>query len=513
MADPQYTLLIVDDNEDNLDMLARRLRRKGYAVRCASSGQQALAQLQAEGADLVILDVMMPGMSGLEVVERIRKQPRLQSLPVIMATAKADSEDVVRALDLGADDYVAKPIDVDVLLARVRAQLRGKHRQLTGHVPQAAAPATPNSSPEVQPGAGPAGPQLSLPPPATDGSHDATGAAPLGPGSILDGRYQLESVLGNGGFGVVYRARHLHMDRPVAVKLVHRHLLSRTDVVRRFQREAMSGCRVRHPNAVAILDAGVASGGPYLVMELLEGNTLEQEIVSSRRLSLPRAAQIVGPLCDALITAHEAGIIHRDIKPANILLSRQPEGEVVKVLDFGIATIVEAGGRKRDTVEGIIGTPAFMAPERLTGGVEDARSDVYGVGATVYCMLTGVLPHDTESDNPLVQALAQLRTPPTPINERRRSIPTPVAAIVMAALATDPSQRPTLAQFRRDFLKAVEGSQSKAGASGADSGMFAPVHIGRSAFGELETLVADKASRTEDPTQPTPSDEAQKGRA
>ena len=98
MADPQYTLLIVDDNEDNLDMLARRLRRKGYAVRCASSGAQALAQLQTEAADLVILDVMMPGMSGLEVVERIRKQPRLQSLPIIMATAKADSEDVVRAL-------------------------------------------------------------------------------------------------------------------------------------------------------------------------------------------------------------------------------------------------------------------------------------------------------------------------------------------------------------------------------------------------------------------------------
>ena len=145
-------------------MLARRLRRKGYTVRCASSGQQALAQLQTEAADLVILDVMMPGMSGLEVVERIRKQPRLQSLPIIMATAKADSEDVVRALDLGADDYVSKPIDVDVLLARVRAQLRGKHRQLTGHSPQ-----TPASGHAELPARGAAWrgarrPQLSLPP-------------------------------------------------------------------------------------------------------------------------------------------------------------------------------------------------------------------------------------------------------------------------------------------------------------------------------------------------------------
>ena len=285
----QYTLLLVDDNPDNLDMLGRRLRKKGYKVLASPSGKDALQTLARDPVDLIILDVMMPEMSGLEVVERVRKEPHWKTIPIIMATAKSESEDVVAALDLGADDYVPKPIDVDILLARVRVHLRGR---------------PPRTAQDVASG---------NKPPSIPESLES-----LKPGTIIDGKYRIEGQLGSGGFGVVYRASHLHLATNVAVKIVHRHLLSRQDVVRRFQREGMSGFRVRHVNAVAILDAGVAEIGPYLVMELLEGHTLEDELKKEKVLPLSRAAQVMVPVCDALMAAHSAGLIHRDIKPANV---------------------------------------------------------------------------------------------------------------------------------------------------------------------------------------------------
>jgi len=448
MADSQYTLLLVDDNPDNLDMLARRLRKKGYKILCAPSGHDSLRTLSKEAVDLVILDVMMPEMSGLEVVERIRKEPHWKTLPIIMATAKNESQDVVTALDLGADDYVAKPIDVDVLLARVRVHLRGRPLR-TAPIAEAPASAKTPSQGET--------PQ-SLP-----------------PGTIIDGKYRIEGQLGSGGFGVVYRASHLHLDTPVALKIVHRHLLSRPDVVRRFQREGMSGFRVRHGHAVAVLDAGVAEIGPYLVMELLEGHTLEEELSEKRILPLARAAEILIPVCEALTIAHQAGIIHRDIKPANIMLAKQSGGEVIKVLDFGIATFVDGQVQSSATSEGLIGTPAFIAPECLTGKPVDHRSDIYSIGVTLYCLLTGKLPHRTDSNNPLVQVLAQLHDPPVHILKRRFELPREIADLIMEAIAYDPSRRPTLQQIRKELLALTAQTRRMEEPRISESGMFLPL--------------------------------------
>lgn len=446
MADPQFSLLLVDDNEDNLDMLARRLRKKGYRVHCSSSGKDALRTLSNEPVDLVILDVMMPEMSGLEVVERIREEPHFRSLPIIMATAKTDSKDVVAALDRGADDYVAKPIDVDILLARLRVHLRGR-------VPKTVAerPPTPQSQS--------LGESLEL----------------LKPGTLLDGKYRIEGQLGSGGFGVVFRASHVHLETPVAVKVVHRHLLSRPDVVRRFQREGMSGFRVRHANAVAILDAGVADIGPYLVMELLEGHTLEEELSRSQVSSLHRAAQVMVPVCEALACAHQAGIIHRDIKPANVMLAKQGGLELVKVLDFGIATFVDAPVSSTQTGDEFVGTPAFIAPERLTGKPTDDRSDIYSVGVTLYCMLTGKLPHRADGVNPLLQVLAQLHDPPVPILKRRADLPLAIAELTMAAIASDPRLRPSLQEIKEQLLKVSGASPSNVVPQLSESGFFLPL--------------------------------------
>ena len=446
MAEPQFLLLLIDDNEDNLDMLARRLRKKGYRALCSSSGSDALRTLSREPVDLVILDVMMPEMSGLEVVERIRKEPHWKSLPIIMATAKTDSKDVVTALDLGADDYVAKPIDVEVLSARLRVHLRGQ---------------TPKSS---------AAPANKLHSQSVTESLES-----LKPGTLIDGKYRIEGQLGSGGFGVVYRASHVHLDTQVAVKVVHRHLLSRPDVVRRFQREGISGFRVRHANAVAILDAGVADIGPYLVMELLEGHTLEEELKGGQVLSLHRAAQVLIPVCDALTAAHQAGIVHRDIKPANVMLAKQGGLELVKVLDFGIATFVDTPVQNATGTDNFIGTPAFIAPERLTGKPSDDRADIYSVGVTLYCMLTGKLPHRTDSDNPLLQVLAQLHEAPVPILQRRAELPPTIADLTMATLARDPKLRPSLQQVRERLLVVSTPAAKQIEPVLSDSGFFLPL--------------------------------------
>jgi len=466
MADPQYTLLLVDDNPDNLDMLGRRLRKKGYKILSAASGREALQTMAKEPVDLVILDVMMPEMSGLEVVERIRKEPHWKSIPIVMATAKSESEDIVTALDLGADDYVPKPIDVDILLARVRVHLRGRPARTALDVES-----------------------TTKPPPLPESLES------LKPGTIIDGKYRIEGQLGSGGFGVVYRASHLHLATPVAVKLMHRHLLSRPDVVRRFQREGMSGFRVRHVNAVAILDAGVAEIGPYLVMELLEGHTLEEELKQEKVLPLSRAAQVMIPVCDALQAAHQAGLIHRDIKPANILLTKQTGIEVVKVLDFGIATFVHAPVKSTNTSDNFLGTPAFIAPESLTGKAVDDRSDIYSIGVTLYCALTGKLPHRADNDSPLLQVLAQLHSPPVPIDKRRFDLPSEICSLIMAAISTEPQQRPTLLQIKEQLMSYTSGFADLSSPELSESGMFLP----------LAATLLNSGSEADDPAPSTVS--------
>jgi len=266
-------------------------------------------------------------------------------------------------------------------------------------------------------------------------------------------RYQVLGVLGSGGFGAVYRARHLGLDREVAVKVMHGHLLANESAVRRFAQEGVSACRVKHPNAVAVLDAGsTAQGVPYLVMEFLEGHSLQEELAHEGALRLRRSAEIIAPVCEALAEAHRSGIVHRDIKPANILLSTALQGEVVKVLDFGIAKFLEDRPGAPNTAGEVAGTPQYMAPERLLGERSDARSDAYSVGVTFYEMLTANLPFTASGSSPFSMALRQLREPPRPLQDYRPDLPAPLCDLTMRFLSRDPADRPTIDEFRSEVL-------------------------------------------------------------
>jgi serine/threonine protein kinase len=283
----------------------------------------------------------------------------------------------------------------------------------------------------------------------------ALSTPPHGIGAVLESKYELKEKLGTGGFGSVYRARHVTLDTFVAVKVLHAHLLDSEETRARFAREGITACRVRHPNAVAVLDAGTTEqGAPYLVMELLEGPSLLEELARERVLRARRVAEVAAPVCEVLQAAHAAGVIHRDIKPANILIARTPRGEVVKVLDFGIAKLVDEVFEAPVTAGGhVVGTPHYMAPERLMGGAADEPSDVYSVGAMLYQMLCGRLPYGNAAATPLGQALRQLKGKAIPVAQVRPDLPGELADAVMRCLETVPGARPTLAELTETLLR------------------------------------------------------------
>jgi CheY-like chemotaxis protein len=427
-----FTLLVVDDNAENREMLSRRLLKKGFQVLVAEGGREALSAIESQPVDLVLLDIMMPGMSGVEVLEELRKTRSAADLPVIMATAKTDSEDVVQALELGANDYVTKPIDFPVVLARVQSQLRlKKSKRAQQAALQAEAVERMLAGPEAR------------------------------PGGLLAERYRLESRIGSGAFGTVYRAIHLELDSAVAVKVLQTGVQSDAEAVARFRREGISACRVRHPNAVQVLDFGVTPRGTaYLVMELLEGHSVLEELLRRKTLTPARAASLLIPVCEVLSVAHEAGIIHRDIKPSNVFLQRTPVGEVVKVLDFGIAKIAgEQALKQHLTVEGaILGTPAYMAPERFGSKPFDGKSDVYSLGVTFFQMLEGRLPFVSQGGDAMAVAMAHLNDPVPPLTQVVPALRAPLQHQIQRAMAKRPEERPSAAELAVELRRTIEQS-------------------------------------------------------
>jgi len=224
-------------------------------------------------------------------------------------------------------------------------------------------------------------------------------------GHVIADRYRLEGKLGTGGIGIVYRAVQLPLGRPVAVKVLHDDLLLLHELRARFEREARVLSALTHPHVVGISDYGIDGERPFLVMELLEGHTLE-EVVRGDPIEPERALAIARHVLLGLASAHQKGIAHRDLKPANVFLSRMPDGsEHVKLLDFGLARMVESDGAIDDqptlTKRGVVfGTPAYMSPEQASGSAVDERSDVYSAGVLLFELLAGRRPFigDTRAD-------------------------------------------------------------------------------------------------------------------
>jgi serine/threonine-protein kinase len=277
-------------------------------------------------------------------------------------------------------------------------------------------------------------------------------------GYVIDGRYRVEGVLGRGGMGVVYRARHEVMDKLVAIKI----LLPTEDgdVVERFVNEARAATAIGNAHIVGTVDFGeLPDGSTYFVMEYLEGQTLARRIKTDGFIPVRATLQIARQIVEGMSAAHRAGIVHRDLKPENIFLTRRDDAEdFVKLLDFGIAKMQNV--QNRITRAGtIFGTPHYMSPEQAAGAEVDPRTDIYSLGIMLYEMLSGAVPFDAE--NPLGLLTQHMYSEPVPLGRlasTRQPIPSPVDAIVLKCLAKKPEDRyGSMGELREDIERAERG--------------------------------------------------------
>ncbi len=285
------------------------------------------------------------------------------------------------------------------------------------------------------------------------------------PGHLLgEGKYELLSPLGRGAMGAVWLARHVALDRMVAVKMLHNGLelgrsqqstqARRDNASERFLKEARTASHLRHKNTVQLLDYGADAQERWLVMEYLEGKNLNDELPDGDRLPAQRAIDIVSQVLASLAEAHDFGIVHRDLKPANIMLvpwvdDDGREVELAKVLDFGIATMMSDEAADRNEVAG---TPEYMSPEQAQALDVDPRSDLYAVGVLLYRLLTGDTPF--AGDTPMLTMLAHVNDRPVPPRELEPKISSELETIILGALEKDPWQRAESARAMRAALLA-----------------------------------------------------------
>ena len=300
---------------------------------------------------------------------------------------------------------------------------------------------------------------------------------------MLAGRYELGEELGSGAVGRVFIAHDQLLGRDVAVKL----LSPDSDPVtrQRFVREARTAAKLHHPNAVAVYDTGESDGQPYLVMELVRGQTLADLIERHGPLEIDEVVGITAGVLQGLEAAHRAGMVHRDVKPGNVLL---PDDGGVKLSDFGIAKVLDDEGADVTMAGVLMGTPTYLAPELLAGDPPSPASDVYGVGCLLYAQLTGDPPF-TRGDAMAI-AYAHRNEAVPPIDSRRADVPEDLAAVVMRALAKEPGDRYPSAIAMRTAL--LEGPDAVAAADDA-----ATVALGAAAARD-RTAVLD---HSDEPTQ------------
>jgi serine/threonine protein kinase len=276
-------------------------------------------------------------------------------------------------------------------------------------------------------------------------------------GDILAGKFRIERVLGVGGMGMVVSAMHIHLDERVAIKFLLPEALANPEAVTRFGREARAAVKIKSEHVARVIDVGaLETGAPYMVMELLRGRDLGQQLRETGALPVALAVEYVLQACEALAEAHAIGIVHRDLKPANLFLTMRADGSpCVKVLDFGISKVAAAAGSGSDMgmtrTQSIMGSPLYMSPEQMASARDvDPRSDVWAIGCVLYELITGRVPFEAET-MPQLCTLILHREPPSP-RSIRPELPEAIEGVIMRCLRKDRTHRyPNVGALARDL--------------------------------------------------------------
>ncbi|HEY9787814.1 MAG TPA: protein kinase [Candidatus Obscuribacterales bacterium] len=518
MVESVTTILIAED-QDIMRLGLKLTLEKLSGVKVigeAADGQEAISQAQSLRPDVVLMDIGLPVVDGIQATQDIKKtQPDTR---IIMFTSDETDDTVFKALSAGADGYALKNISADRLATAITAVMQGAawldpgvaNRVLRA---RAGASASPSSATTQAPLSAPPmmDRQLEILQMIADGlsleqiaaklnSSSATlehqlrsilgsfltkkeaeeelrrtgttkvsyGGPPaddhfdaelLQPGTRLDERYVIECPLGEGGMSIVYQARHLLMGKKVALKMLRNRLAKDSLAVRRFQHEAKAAGALTHPNLVSIFDFGITrQGRPYLVMDFVDGLSLEDYMSREETVDVGRCLKIFAQVCDALWAAHEKGVLHRDLKPSNIMLIENADGsDLVKLLDFGIAKCLDEEMNPRLTQTGeLFGTPLYMSPEHCRGLSVDARSDIYSLGCVIYETISGEPPFTGES---LLDVLnKQVNDAPSrlPLLKPGKIIPPALEQLIFKTLEKDPEKRPQTALELKKMLLEIK---------------------------------------------------------
>ncbi len=300
-------------------------------------------------------------------------------------------------------------------------------------------------------------------------------------GTVVDGRYEIQQRVGEGGMGVVYRARQISIDRIVAIKMLSQQMAKDPNWVKRFNQEAKACSRLQHPNTIRMFDFGqTPEGRLYMAMEFLDGQSLRQAI-GAGPMAAVRVLKILIQCCASLSEAHSFGIVHRDIKPDNVfLLNLAGSPDFVKLLDFSVAKLLQENDAMRTQAGVVFGTPQYMSPEQGRGLPLDPRSDIYALGILAYEMLTGRVPFTDENPMNVLQMHIRAAPPPLPAN-----VPQGMRDVVMRALEKDPGRRYQSAQEMMQHCQQIFTSM------GAQlTGMGGAPAPGRPAPSQQKTMMA-----------------------
>lgn len=276
-------------------------------------------------------------------------------------------------------------------------------------------------------------------------------------GTVLNGTWRVDELVGAGGMGHVYAVTHTRTGRRYALKTMLPDARLSADAVRRFEREARAASALGHPGIAAVHDFDQTPDGvAFFVMDLLEGETLEARLRTRGSLNWTEAQTLIVEIADALASAHAAGLLHRDVKPANVFLHHDGQAERAMLLDFGLAKPIEDPAVSRITATGeAVGTPLYMSPEQARGEALDVRTDVYGLAATIYEVVTGAPPF--VGNTPALAYARLLSEPVLPASQvAAHALPPDLDALLTMALAKDPSERPTSVASFRDALVQIE---------------------------------------------------------
>jgi DNA-binding NarL/FixJ family response regulator len=497
------TILIAEDQA--ITRFGLRCALEAYpelkvVAECAD-GMSAVLQALAVKPAIVLMDIGLPKIDGIKAAREIKHA--LPSTRIIMFTASADDHNIYEALELGADGYCLKTVAGEHLYSAIKAVTSGatwldpgiahkllkvqdyKHHEVmplklpnntelsaqqvsvlkmlsggskledvaknTGMSLEAVGAMVQGTLAQLLSAANQElYNKIDTPAMASHQVEDTVAVKALMPSGQIDSksalfgdRYVIDGVLGRGGMGVVYRGRHLLMDRPVAIKMLHPEFAEDEQIMKRFQTEAQTLSQVSHPNLVGVFDFGItAHGEPFMVMDYHQGQSLENYLIANGPLPVDFGRNVFTQVCEALSAVHSAGIVHRDIKPSNIIVSRD-NPPVVKLVDFGIAKSVSSSKEKlKLTMTGeVVGTPRYMSPEQCTGRELDARSDIYALGCVMYECFTGKPTFEGDSFYDMVRQHVNDAPSRLPFFQPHISVPKALVELIFKALKKDPNDR------------------------------------------------------------------------